>query len=113
MDAGWQRVAVRVDSERARRGYSLAAFARATGLGKSTIDHIVHNRKTSYDPSTLAAVERALGWRSGSIDRIKRGLEPQHDGDPDLQAILDAWPQLSPGSRRMLRMLATEAARVE
>jgi len=113
MDAGWQRVAVKVDSERARRGFSLVGFARAAGLGKSTVDNIVHNRKTSYDPPTLAAVERTLGWQSGSIDRIKRGLEPEYDGDPELRAILDAWPQLSPGARRMLWRLATEAARVE
>lgn len=108
MDEGWRRVGARVDAERARRGYSLVGFARACGVGKTTIDKLVHSRRSSYDPGTLAAVETALGWRLGSIDRIRRGLEPLDDIDPDLTAVIEAWPRLSADARRMLRRLATD-----
>lgn len=101
-------------SERVRRGYhTLSEFARHSGLSRTTLDSIENNRKSGYSPSTLAALEHALGWRTGSVDRVLRGLEPQPVEDADLTALIDAWPRLSPGSRRMLRTLATEAARVE
>lgn len=114
MSSSWGRLGELVTAERVRRGHrSLAAFAAASGLSSSTLDSIEHARKTSYDPSTLAALEHALGWRMGSVDRVLRGLQPELDDDPDLTAVIDAWPRLSPGSKRMLRILATEAARVE
>lgn len=110
--SGWERVAARVDSERVRQGHrSLAAFARAAGLGKSTVDNLVHARKTSYDPMTLGAVEAVLGWQPGSVERVRRGLEPRYDTDPELAAVIDAWPKIPAGTRRMIRLLAQEAAR--
>lgn len=110
----WGRLGERVTAERVRRGHrSLAAFAAASGLSTSTLDSIEHARKTGYDPSTVATLEHALGWRAGSVERVLKGLEPQLDQDPDLTAVIEAWPQLSPGSRRMLRILAVEAARAE
>lgn len=54
----------------------------------------------------MAALERALRWRSGSVDRALKGLEPLLVEDPDLEAIIAAWPKLSRGARRMLRVLA-------
>lgn len=75
------------------------------------MDSIEHGRKQSYDPATLATLEGALGWRAGSVDRVLSGLEPQLVDDPDLAAVMAAWPRLSAGSRRMLAILATEAAR--
>jgi len=110
----WERLGRRVTSERARRGYrSLAAFAQAAGLSTSTVDSIEHWRRQGYDPNTLAKLEHALGWRSGSVARVLNGLEPLPDEDPDFTAIRELWPRLPPGSRRMLRILAIEAARAE
>lgn len=91
----------------------MSAFARASGLSRTTLDSIENTRKRRYSPTTLAALEHVLGWQVGSVDRVLRGLDPLRDEDADLTALIDAWPRLSPGSRRMLRMLATEAARVE
>lgn len=97
---------------RLRLGHrSLAAFAAATGLSRTTLDSIEHGRKQSYDPATLATLEGALGWQAGSVERVLSGLEPQPIEDPDLAAVINAWPRLSTGSRRMLAILATEAAR--
>jgi transcriptional regulator with XRE-family HTH domain len=113
-DARWLRLGKRVTAERIRRGYrSLAAFAAAAELSTSTVDNIEHGRKSSYDPGTLAVLEQALGWRAGSVERVLRGLEPEYDQDPDLTAVIEAWPHLSPGARRMIRVLAVEGARAD
>lgn len=109
----WDQLAARVTAQRATLGYSIAQLAAISGLSTSTLDNIEHSRKSSYDPPTLAALERALRWRDGSIARILNGLEPQAQQDPDLDAIIAAWPKLSVGARRMLRILATEGARAE
>lgn len=113
MSSNWERLGALVTAERAHQRRSIAGFARAAGLSKATIDNLEHHRKTSYDPATLATLEHALGWLPGSVDRVLSGLNPQTDADPDLTAVIDAWPQLSAGSRRMLRILAIEGARAE
>jgi transcriptional regulator with XRE-family HTH domain len=114
MSSSWERLGEEVTAARIRRGHvTLASFATVSGLSTSTLDSIEHARKTSYGPATLAALEHALGWKTGSVDRVLRGLKPQQESDPDLVALMDAWPRLSPGSRRMLRVLAIEAARAE
>lgn len=109
----WDQLAAQVTTQRAYLGYSIAQFSAVSGLSKATLDSIEHNRKVSYDPTTLSALERALRWRPGSVERILNGLEPQPAQDPDLDALIAAWPRLSPGSRRMLRILAVEGARAE
>ena len=112
MAVRWERLGRLVAAGRLRQGHrSLAAFAAATGLSRTTLDSLEHARKTSYDPATLAVLEGALGWRAGSVERVLAGLDPQLVEDPDLTAVTNAWPRLSAGSRRMLAILATEAAR--
>lgn len=108
----WERLGLLVTAGRLRQGHrSIAAFAAATGLSRTTLDSIEHGRKNSYDPSTLATLEAALGWQAGSVARVLSGLDPQYVEDPDLAAVLNAWGRLSSGSRRMLAILAVEAAR--
>jgi hypothetical protein len=110
----WKRLGAAVTAERVRLGHrTLVGFARAAGLSKTTVDSIESARASSYAPSTLAALEHALGWQPGSVERVLKGLPPLADEDPDLTAVIDAWPQLSAGSRRMLRILAVESARAE
>lgn len=112
--AEWKKLGHIVTAERVRLGYrSLAAFAVAAGLSTSTLDNIENGRKTSYDAGTLGALEVALGWRPGSVDRVLAGREPEAEPDTDLAAIIAAWPRLSPGARRMLRILAAEGAKAE
>ncbi len=114
MSSDWKRLGALVTAERVRRGHrTLNAFARASGLSRTTLDSIEAARKTGYSPVTIATLEHVLGWQAGSVVRVLKGLTPLPEEDPDLAALLDAWPRLSPGSRRMLRMFAVEAARVE
>lgn len=109
----WDQLAGHVTTQRANLGYSIAQLSAVSGLSTSTLDSIEHSRKTSYDPATLSALERALRWRTGSVQRILKGLGPQPMDDPELEAVIAAWPKLSPGSRRMLRILAEQGARAE
>lgn len=110
MERGWRQVGERIDRERVRRGHrTLAGFAREAGIGKSTLDSLIHARKSSYDPITIASIEKALHWMPGSIERIRQGLEPIDDHDPDLTALLEIWPRLDISVKRTLRMLATES----
>lgn len=114
MASGWARLGQLITAERVRRGHrSLAAFAAASGISKTTLDSLEHARKTNYAPDTIAQLEHALGWQAGSVQRVLAGLEPRPDGDPTLTALLNAWPRLSPGSRRMLMVLAIEGAKGE
>jgi len=114
MASDWKRLGMMVTAERVRRGHrSLAAFSAATGLSTTTLDSIEHGRAKAYSPSTLATLEHFLGWQPGSVDRVLRGLGPEPEDDADLRALIDAWPRLSPGSRRMLALLAIEAAKAE
>ena len=109
----WDRLAEHVTARRAYLGYSIAQLAAVSGLSTSTVDSLEHARKSSYDPTTLAALEQALRWQAGSAEGVLRGLLPQPQTDPDLEAITAAWPNLSPGARRMLAILAVEGARAE
>lgn len=109
----WDRLAELAITQRASLGYSIAQLSARSGLSTSTLDNIEHNRKSSYDPATLATLERALRWRDGSVERILKGMDPQPIQDPDLEAVIAAWPKLSPGARRMLAILATEGARAD
>jgi transcriptional regulator with XRE-family HTH domain len=109
----WDKLAEFVTARRADLGYSITQLSAISGLSTSTLDNVEHSRKSSYDPATLATLERALRWRPGSVERALKGLAPQILQDPDLEAVIAAWPRLSPGARRMLRILATEGARAE
>lgn len=112
MTARWVHLGHLVAAERLHQGHrSLASFAAASGLSRTTLDSIEHGRKESYDPVTIVTLEQALGWRHGSVERVLSGLAPQYVEDADLDAVRNAWPKLSAGSRRMLAVLATEAAR--
>lgn len=114
VSSDWRRLGAAITAERVRQGYqTLSAFARASGLSRTTIVALENGSKDRYNPATLATLEHVLGWRMGSVNRVLGGLDPAPIEDADLTALTDAWPRLSHGSRRMLRMLATEAARVE
>jgi transcriptional regulator with XRE-family HTH domain len=110
----WKRLGTVVTAERIRRGHkTLNAFARASGLSRSTLDSIEAGRKTSYSPVTIATLENALGWQAGSVQRVLKGLAPLLEEDPYLEAVHAAWPRLTPGQQRVVAILTTEMARGE
>lgn len=107
----WDELAEQVRARRASLGYSIAQLSSVSRLSTSTLDNLEHNRKTSYDPHTIAALEHALRWKQGSVERILKGMDPQPQLDPYLETLLAAWPNLPLGAKRMLAILAKEGSR--
>jgi transcriptional regulator with XRE-family HTH domain len=109
--AGWVRVGQRIHAERARRWSTREAFADATGLSVRVLLDLENARRERYRPSTLSAVEAALGWSAGSIERAAAGGRPEREADRELQQVLDAWPMLSQRDREAVLSLVTSLLR--
>lgn len=111
MDNGWVRLGQRIAADRSRRWRTRREFAAAVGLSKRTIDKLEKGTATRYQPTTLAAVEAALGWSPGTCQRVVQGGKVRREVDEHLNRLLSAWPHLSRDSRSMLASLAEEALR--
>lgn len=113
MTDGWARLGRRIQTERARLGYSSArALAAAAGLSPRTVEVIESGKHTGRPrPGTLAKLERALGWAEGSCERIVEGGRPRPAPDPLLERLLAAWPHLSGDQQAELVRLAEKHAR--
>lgn len=111
--AGWERLGRRIKVERGRKGYpSVRSLAEATGLSPRTIQTIESGSRTGRPrETTLARIERALGWQPGSAERIVEGGRPREATDPLLQRMISAWPQLSGDEQVHLTELAERLAR--
>jgi DNA-binding XRE family transcriptional regulator len=75
-----------------------ARFAEAIGLGPRTISSIERAENDNYDPSTIDAIEIAMGWRAGSIDRVVNGQNPIVESAPKDQLVermRELWPALT------------------
>jgi transcriptional regulator with XRE-family HTH domain len=112
-NSGYERLAEFVVRERARRGYrSRAAFARAIGVGKRTLDKIETGMPSNYRPRTIAAIEGGLGLAPGSFEGIIEGRPPKRLADESLPTLLDLWPELSDDAKAaVLRIVELLAAR--
>lgn len=61
--------------ERKRRGWGQMDLAEAAGIkSRTTIQQLENGQQRSE--GVEGAVELALGWKLGSLDRIRAGLEP-------------------------------------
>jgi DNA-binding XRE family transcriptional regulator len=109
--ADWQRLGDAVSARRSELGETRAAIAHAAGISPTTLYQLEKARQAGFDDRTLLAVERVLGWRPGSVQRVLEGGSAVLQRDPDFTAIEQVWEKLAPGHRRMLRLLATEAAK--
>lgn len=75
--ADTQRLAELVVARRVQLGHRRRpAFAEAAGISLRTLSDIETGRRANYDPATLAAVEHALNWQTGSIKHILDGGTP-------------------------------------
>ena len=67
----WTRLGDRVAAARVAAGFrTREAFAAHAGISSRTLGDVERGRRESYDPATLAAIEHALGWPSGSVDAM-------------------------------------------
>lgn len=73
----WERLGQYVVAGRVKLGHRVrGSFARAGGVNVRILSDIETARRSNYDPATLAQLEQALGWRTGSIGAVLRGGEP-------------------------------------
>lgn len=81
----WDRLGRLLEQRRAEmnpRWRDLTVFAEERGLNWRLAWDIEHNRRTSYRPVTLVAIEVSYGWQPGSIARILAGGDPVKAGSP-------------------------------
>lgn len=71
MGANWQEVANAVVQRRVELGHETRKeFIEASGIGARTVGDIETARRESYDPATLARLEKALRWPAGRIQKL-------------------------------------------
>lgn len=77
MDGNWKLLAEHAAHRRAELGLSQIEVAQRGPLSLDRVQNIEGAKRTSYRLATLLALERALGWREGSVETILAGGEPQ------------------------------------
>lgn len=82
MDGNWKLLADYAARRRAELGLSQVEAAQRGPLSLDRLQSIEGAKRTSYRLGTLLALERALGWAEGSVERILAGGEPRaaHEG---------------------------------
>jgi transcriptional regulator with XRE-family HTH domain len=72
-----ERLASLVVARRVELGYKRRpAFAEAAGISLRTLGDLETGRRTNFDPATIAAIEQALRWATGSISQVLSGGDP-------------------------------------
>ncbi|MFJ5785403.1 helix-turn-helix domain-containing protein [Streptomyces hydrogenans] len=86
MGRDWQRLADTVEAAREAKNLTQVALAQKAGVSESTIQNIESGVERKRVPPSLHKVERALGWKHGSGERVLEG------GVPDLEEETGAPP---------------------
>jgi len=76
MAKDWRRLAEYAARRRAELGLSQIEVAHRGPLSLDRVQAIEGAKSTRYRLATLLALERALGWADGSVERILSGGEP-------------------------------------
>jgi transcriptional regulator with XRE-family HTH domain len=77
MGEAWGRLGDAIVARRVRMGIKTREqFAERSGLSLRTLHDLERGNRSSYDPSTLARLERALDWTEGSAQRVLAGGSP-------------------------------------
>lgn len=83
----WERLGRYVIARRVELGFrQRPEFSAAVGITSRVISDIENGRRSNFDPVTIAALEKALGWETGSVHRVAAGGEPLLVGEiPDFE----------------------------
>jgi len=77
----WERLGQYVVRRRVECGFKTRGdLAAAVQVSSRVLGDIEKGRRGNYDPVTIAGLESALDWESGSVRRIVEG------GEPDVRA---------------------------
>lgn len=94
--SGWVELGRLVKRERNRRHLDQVTFALEIGLKSRTlISEIERGVRDNYDIETITLIEIALGWRSGSVERVVSGRKPLVEVDPIMAEFRVYWERLS------------------
>lgn len=100
MTANWQRLADAIVARRAELGLTQMQVATRGDFSLDRVQALEGAKRTSYRAGTLAALERALDWAPGSVERILQGGDPSPRGielirkvpQESLQRLIDQVP---------------------
>lgn len=100
-----QEVRRQVRAARELRGWDQIHLAKAAGVSRGTVQRL--ERGFALTEGKESRIERVLGWKIGSLDRIRGGGEPISEAaqnvpptDPEERAIYDSMFPL-PHEERM------------
>lgn len=77
MDGNWKLLAEHAARRRAELGLSQIEVAQRGPLSLDRVQSIEGAKRTSYRLGTLLALERALGWKAGSVEAVLAGGDPE------------------------------------
>lgn len=73
----WKRLGTYVVARRVKLGHATRIeFATAAQIHPRVLSDIENGRRVNYDKVTVAKLEGALGWETGSTMRVVQGGEP-------------------------------------
>jgi transcriptional regulator with XRE-family HTH domain len=116
----WSHLGRLVRERRVDLGLTQAELHSAGGPSPATLYLLESGRQGSFRPRILRRLERALGWRAGSIRRVLAGGQPMlADADetispsreerasmPDRQAWMEGFRQLPVSQHEKLLILS-------
>ncbi|MFF0277520.1 multiprotein-bridging factor 1 family protein [Streptomyces sp. NPDC004330] len=77
MGRDWKHLADSVEAAREAKNLTQVALAEKAGVSESTIQNIESGKERTRVPASLHKVERALGWKPGSGERVLEGGAPE------------------------------------
>jgi transcriptional regulator with XRE-family HTH domain len=86
----WSRLGRLVGERRTDLGLTQAEVHSAGGPSPATLYLLEAGRRGSYRPQILRRLERALGWRAGSIRRVLAGGQPLLDAEDEIVSPIGA-----------------------
>jgi len=82
----WKHLADTIEAARETRNLTQVTLAEKAGVSESTIQNLESGKERTRVPASLHKVERALGWKPGSGERVLEG------GTPDIEEETAAPP---------------------
>lgn len=80
----WSRLGRLVGERRTDLGLTQAEVHSAGGPSPATLYLLERGRRGAYRPQVLRRLERALGWRAGSVRRVLAGGHPTLDTEDEV-----------------------------
>ncbi|MEU2236111.1 helix-turn-helix domain-containing protein [Streptomyces vietnamensis] len=77
MGRDWKHLADTIEAARETKNLTQVALAEKAGVSESTIQNLESGQERKRVPASLHKIERALGWKPGSGERVLEGGEPE------------------------------------